>query len=132
MRLTTSTVLLMLMIYATEAIASTPPKLIRLELATSNSVVTCTINNRMVIKEDLDRLLKKLAALDVDQTLMVVIDGATPVKALMDLVSDCRGKGFTSFRIFLVDNDRTTEISLGQDTDESPIEIIASESEGRL
>jgi hypothetical protein len=85
-----------------------------------------------VTPDELDRLLTKLATIDRDQTLMIQVDADTTTKELMELVANCRGKGFVSFRIFLLSKGNTMEITAEPDTTLSPIEIIESESEGKL
>jgi biopolymer transport protein ExbD len=132
MRSTATAIFLILISSTMSALASTPPKLVRLELSTSNAVVTCTINDRIVTPDELDRLLTKLATIDRDQTLMIQVDADTTTKELMELVANCRGKGFVSFRIFLLSKGNTMEITAEPDTTLSPIEIIESESEGKL
>ena len=128
----TCLLLLLLVSVPTIAISSTPPKSVRLKLASSNDIVTCTINDRSASRDYLNSILPKLAAIDPNQTIVIEVEGNTPTRELMDLLAICRDKGLTTFRIFILNNGRTMEISAQSETNASPTEIIFSECDGKI
>ena len=112
--------------------ASTPPKLLRIGIATQEGASVYTINDEEVTLPRLTYILDEYAKKYKSYTLMIHVDGSTTGNMLLSIVNECKSRGISSLRIFVVDKGMTTEMTLGDTKMGTPVDVINSECEGKL
>ena len=112
----------------TACYATTPPKMVRISLSTSNNAVSISINDRSVNHDKLIDLLGKVAHLDTSQQILISVDATNSIADLIQLRRECQKIGFSNIISYIKTDEGYISIMLGEKAHENPIEDIWNEA----